>query len=1111
MRSKINNNRSNIFSQNKIISVNSSNKNFRRNKKHVEDKNRTGNNKLRKKVKKKIQKKFNRLKTKVLDNKINPFISCELGNNGMNSIALIDSGADWSIISKQVFDKLVVNNENNLLIEEDVQICVTANKSKLLLKDTVILRIKIENFSWKFRFYIHDELSIPIVLGCDFIQYSQLVSDLFNNRYYFSFKPQFKFSFENNPKLKLLKKINGITADQENENLNPCQKEKLGVLLNKFGDVLTDKLGKCNLIDYEIRLLDNEPVRKAPYQLNPMRMEILNQKIKKMLEEGIIEKSNSNYSSPCFLVSKKDGGHRVVVDFRSLNRKIALDATPLPNIENMFHWFHGAKYFSVLDLNQSYYQLCLSEKSKHLTSFCTPSANYNFLRVPFGLSIGAQALSSVLDTLFDGIKFKFLIHYLDDIVIYSKDFESHLEHINIVLSRLRSAGFTVKMEKTNFAKKQISFLGNLVSENGITIDPSRTNSIRNYPRPKNAKAISRFIGMTGYFHKYIKDYAKIACPLNELRKKDVKFVWEDIHEKAFQTLKKAIMNPPILVTADFSKQFVLQTDGSSLAISAILSQEVDGVLKPIAYASKKLTQQECKYSTYEIECYAAIFGMERFRLYLQHTKFLLLTDNSALAWILKQDKQLGRLGRWLIRLMSFQFVTRHVAGKDNYLADALSRLYHDDNELGELDKNDETKNEELELSFINTLKMTDFPLAFTDIRQHQEKDPILSEIIKKIEDNIDQFPYSISNKVLVFKLRKEDKLKIVIPKILVPVIFKYYHESVIGAHLGVSKTIGKILENFYWLNMRKDIIYLVKSCMVCGESKPTRAGNYGFLSSKIQEEPLVMFHIDTVGPLTRTTQGYEHIFSCIDVFSKYVWLLPLRKANSDSIIKALKQIFVQVSTPKQIISDNAKIFTSNKIQNFFFELGIRHNTTSPFYPNPNVVERLHRNLRSSLIAFHSNSQTKWDETISSWLPLAFNTAIHDSTKCTPFSLMYRFKPRDPLLNVWNVSEILPDKVNENTVEIWKKARDQLLKTHNQRKIAYDKNRQPVPFQIHDLVWVKAHILSDKAQKICAKLNVRWKGPLKINRWLTDVTAELVCPSTGNYVQKAHVSQLKKFY
>lgn len=1064
----------------------------------------------RNKIKGNSRKMFNKLKTKALINKINPYVTCELGNNGVYSVALIDSGADWSIISKKVFDKLLLSDPD-LIVEEDVQHCITANSSKLILRNTVLIKIKIENFSWKFRFYINDELSVPIVLGCDFIHHTQLVPDLFNKRYYFNFRPQFKFSFNNNAKLESLKLQNGINVEQVNDDLSHVQKGKLEMILSKFDDILTERLGKTNLAEYKIRLVSDEPVRKAPYQLNPLRMEILNEKIKKMLSDGIIEKSTSNYSSPCFLVSKKDGGHRVVIDYRGLNKKIALDSTPLPNIENMFHWFHGAKYFSVLDLNQAYYQMPLAEESKHLTTFCTQRNTYQFTRVPFGISIGAQALSSVLDTLFEDIKFKFVLHYLDDIVIYSADFESHLKHIEIVLSKLRFAGFTIKPEKANFAKKQISFLGNLVDERGITIDPSRTNSIRNYPRPKNAKAISRFIGMTGYFHKYIKNYAEIAAPLNELRKKDAKFIWGEVQEKAFQALKYAIMNPPILITADFSKQFVLQTDGSSSAISAVLSQEIDGILKPIAFASKKLTQQECKYSIYEIECYAAIFGMERFRLYLQHAKFLLLTDNSALAWILKQDKQMGRLGRWLVRLLSFQFTTKHVEGKTNFLADALSRMYQDDLDMEELDKNHDVENVETELNLVNILKITDFPLVFTDIKQHQEKDPMLSQIIGKLSNNINQFPYSLSSGVLVIKLRNQEKLRIVIPKVLVPLVFKFYHESIIGGHLGISKTINKILENFHWDNLRKDIQHLVKSCSICAQSKPAQAGNYGFLSSKVQDEPLAMFHIDTVGPLIRSTNGNSYIFSCIDTFSRFVWLIPMRKANSDSVIKALKSIFVNVSTPKQLISDNGSIFTSNKFKNFCFQLGIRHNTTSPFYPNPNLVERLHRNLRSSLIAFHANSQNHWDESIYSWLPLAFNTAKHDSINCTPFSLMYRFKPRDPLLNIWNIDEILPDVCSDDTIEIWRKAKEQLLKTHNRIKQNYDKHRIAVPFQTGDLVWVKTHILSDKAQKISTKLSHRWRGPVKIGSFKTDVTVELIDPVDGRFIQKAHVSQLKKFY
>lgn len=1052
-------------------------------------------------------------KIRGLCNNVIPFISCYLGSPKIRSVALIDSGAIRSIISRKVYDNLVSKIPNLITQKENIS-CTTANNTQLLLHESVILKIKVENFSWYFKFFITNDVPFPMILGCDFISYSKLILDLFNRRYFFGFKPNYKFKFEEDWKAKCSEPVNSIAVTEVADNLSHLEQSQLEGVLNEFKDVLSKKLGKTNLTEYKIRLTSTEPVRRPPYQLNPMKMEIVEEKIKKMLAEGVIEPGISNYSSPCFLVSKSSKDNlnsdswRLVVDYRFLNKKVSLDSVPLPNIENCFHFFNGAKYFSVLDLNQAYYQIPLAKESRHLTTFCTMRNTYQFKRIPFGLATGAQALSSVLDRLFGDVKYKFVFHYLDDIVIYSKDFDSHLAHIEAVLLRLREAGFTVNPEKALFAKKQISFLGHLINQDGISIDPSRTKNIREFPTPKNQKAIARFIGMVGYFHKFIPRYAEIAAPLNDLRKKNCKFIWDETHEQAFQGLKKAISCPPILKTADFSKQFVLQTDASSTAISAVLSQEFDGIFHPIAYASKKLSQQECKYSTYELECLAAIYGMEKFRLYLQHSKFKLLTDNSALTWMLNNPKNTGRIGRWILKLLTYQFEVTHIPGRLNVVADCLSRMYQDEISTEETPESSKFEIEPL-FSMVNSLKLSDFPLVFTDIRVHQDNDPFCKDILEKIDKNEEQFPYSLRKGVLVTEVRTSDQLKIVVPRILIPLVFKYYHETSIGGHLGLAKTTHKILEHFYWPGLRKDIAQLVKSCDICGRSKPSTKQNYGFLASRVDNEPLARFYCDLVGPLVKTTEGYTQILSCVDSFTKFCWLIPLRKGNTAAVIRALKSIFVNFSVPRRLVTDNATIFTSTLFRNFCFQLGIQHITTPPYYPCPNVAERVNRNLKSALIAFHAESQTRWHDCLS-WLPLAFNLASHDSTGCTPFSLMFRYSPNHPLLNAWKLDEIFPERLNSGTVQIWRKARNNLLRAHTRVKERYDRRRVDVPFKTGDLVLLQAHVQSSAVNKISSKLSYRWKGPFVIKDWFSPVTVSLHDPATQNFVQKAHVSQIKMF-
>jgi hypothetical protein len=275
---------------------------------------------------------------------------------------------------------------------------------------------------------------------------------------------------------------------------------------------------------------------------------------------------------------------------------------------------------------------------------------YEYTRVPFGIATGVQFLTRLLDKVFSDVKFKYVFHYLDDLVIYSDSFDEHLHHLREVFTRVRNAGLTVNPSKVKFATTQLSFLGHIISSSGVPVDPNRAKSIMDFPPPRDVKGNARFIGMVNIFHKCIPHFAERASPLNLLRKKDIPFVWGSEQQNAFQDLKLAIINPPVLLMANFSRRFILQTDASSLAVAAVLLQEFEGERQPIAVASRTLSQQERKYSAYELEFLAVLFGLENFRSYLEHIEFDLETDNQALTWCLSHPRQLGRIGHWVMRL-----------------------------------------------------------------------------------------------------------------------------------------------------------------------------------------------------------------------------------------------------------------------------------------------------------------------------------------------------------------------------------------------------------------------------------------------------------------------------
>jgi hypothetical protein len=504
----------------------------------------------------------------------------------------------------------------------------------------------------------------------------------------------------------------------------------------------------------------------------------------------------------------------------------------------------------------------------------------------------------LLDKVFDELKFECVYHYLDDVVIYSKTFEEHLEHVKIVLERLRAAGLTVKPEKVMFATKEISFLGHIVSTNGVGIDPQRTRAIRAFTPPKDAKGISRFVGMVNFYHKFIPNLAEVAAPLNLLRKKGVKFKWDAEQQQAFEALKKAISQPPVLKMADFSEQFIVQTDASGVALGAVLSQEVDGIRQPVAYASRTLTSQERKAaSTYELECLAVLFAMDKFRKYIEHCPFVLETDNQALSWLLSHPRQLGKIGRWVAKISSLKFEVRHIRGTENVVADALSRMF------------DSAEVEDPQTVTCN-LALTHFPLAFHDLKQMQQQDPELAQISAKLQRGDRVANYVLSQGALYWHARKRQPRKLVLPAAAKAMIFAYFHESTLGAHLGVHKTLAKIRSHFFWKGMNNDIRSKVRGCHVRSISTPAQNMQLGWLNSEVAQRPLQKIFIDFVGKFPRSKAENSVILVCVDAYSKFVWLIPLREATTKAIVKALKErLFANFSVPEVNVSDNAQCFT----------------------------------------------------------------------------------------------------------------------------------------------------------------------------------------------------------
>lgn len=471
--------------------------------------------------------------------------------------------------------------------------------------------------------------------------------------------------------------------------------EQTGVrsLLYKYQSVFSahdGDLGCTNLISHDIPLLDDVPVRQRYRRIPPSEYEAVKAHINQLLESQVIRESSSPYASPIVLVRKKDGSLRMCVDYRPLNGKTRKDAFPLPRIEESLDALSGARWFSTIDLASGYNQVPVLEKDRPKTAFCTPFGLFEFNRMPFGLCNAPSTFQRLMQRMFGDQQGQSLLLYLDDIVIYSSSVEQHLQRLEMVLGRLQKEGLKAKLEKCAFFQQEVGYLGHVISSQGVSTDPKKIEAVANWRRPSQVSELRSFLGFASYYRRFVNGFAKLAGPLHQLvaelagtkpRKgsgQALGAAWTPQCEESFEALKSRLVSAPVLAYADFSRPFILEIDASYSGLGAVLSQETDSGIRPVAYASRGLRPTErnmSNYSSMKLEFLGLKWAMtEKFREYLLGHKCIVFTDNNPLSYL--QSSKLGATEhRWAAQLASFDFDIKYRSGRSNRNADALSRQH----------------------------------------------------------------------------------------------------------------------------------------------------------------------------------------------------------------------------------------------------------------------------------------------------------------------------------------------------------------------------------------------------------------------------------------------------
>ncbi|GAU44890.1 hypothetical protein TSUD_400530 [Trifolium subterraneum] len=548
---------------------------------------------------------------------------------------------------------------------------------------------------------------------------------------------------------------------------------ELAILLHTYKKVFQTPTGlpPTRSQDHDIPLqVGTMPVKVKPYRYPHSQKEQIEKMVHEMLEQGIIRPSNSPFSSPIILVKKKDGSWRFCTDYRPLNKVTIKDSFPMPTVDELLDELHGAQYFSKLDLRSGYHQILIKPEDCYKTAFRTHHGHYEWLVMPFGLTNAPATFQSLMNTIFQAALRKFVLVFFDDILIYSPSWNCHLQHLEWVLQILEQYELFAKLSKCSFGQKEVDYLGHIVSGSGVYMHAEKIKDVLAWPKPSNVKQLRRFIGLTGYYRRFIKAYAQIACPLTDLLRKDA-FVWKHEAETAFQSLKQAVTSAPVLGLPNFSEPFTLETDASGRGIGAVLGQQGH----PIAYFSKKLSPRRQKQSAYIRELIAITKALAKFRHYLLGNRFVIKTDQKSLKSLLDQSLQTPEQQAWLHKFIGFDFQIEYKPGKDNIPADALSRM---------------------------------FMLAWSE-----PKNKFLQELQVALEKDSDM----------------QQQMRSCLHQAEAKPEYTEFHTSHICGHAGFHRTLDRIQAQFHWKRMREDIKEYVQQCTICQQAKTVNRNPAGLL------------------------------------------------------------------------------------------------------------------------------------------------------------------------------------------------------------------------------------------------------------------------------------------
>ncbi|GFY07046.1 retrovirus-related Pol polyprotein from transposon 412 [Trichonephila clavipes] len=890
----------------------------------------------------------------------------------------------------------------------------------------------------------------------------------------------------------------------ENVELSPEQKSSAERLFQEFEDVFSrnsSDIGHTTVTQHRIDTADHPPIKQHPRRLPFAKQEEVGTLLREMQENDIIEPSSSPWASPIVLVRKKDGSTRFCVDYRKLNDVTKKDSYPLPRIDDTLNTLSGHKWFSTLDLKSGYWQVEIHPEDRE-KQHSLPAKDY-------GSSKSCRG----------------------------RTFEEHLQNIRKVLSKLSDANLKLNPSKCKFFQKEVNYLGHIISAEGVRTDPEKVSAVKNWKRPENLRELRSFLGLCTYYRKFVKGFSNIARPLHKLTESKQKIQWTKESEDSFLQLKEALTSSPILIYPQPDKPFILDTDASNESVGAVLSQEIDGQERVVAYWSKCLSKPERNYCVTRKELLAIVKAIEHFHHYLYGQKFLVRTDHASLTWLMNFRNTEGQVARWIQRLNEYYFDIRHRKGSSHGNADALSRRPCPENcrHCSRV----ETKYDYAIRQITTSTATPPDPWSDEKVREDQMADPDIKPLIEFMESSSnkpswqDISAYSpttkqywalwnslhLRNGVLYRKFESEDgktfRWQLVLPRSRIPEVLKELHGSPTGGHFGVMKTLHRVRERFFWGKVRADVEQWCKSCDSCSTRKGPKIRSRGKLHRYNVGAPFERIAFDILGPLPRTASGNKYLLVVMDYFTKWPEVYPIPDQEAPTVAEAVVQHWIsRYGVPLQLHSDQGRNFVSAVLKGVCELLGIDKTKTTPLHPQSDgMVERFNRTILNNLSLMVSKNQQDWDQKVPLFL-LAYRSAVHETTGYSPSQMLFGRDLRLPcdLLfgrppNTPSSPEEYVQNLQARFEDVHNLARERINLRTEKMKTRYDTKATGHQFKEGDKVWFYN---PTRRKGLSPKLQSHWDGPYTILKIINDVVIR-IRKSTNSKPRVVHYDRLAPYY